>query len=371
MVFALGGPAALEEMAKAPFDVVVSDMRMPGMDGATLLAKVKERHPATARIILSGHSEREAVVNALPISHQFLSKPCEAEHLRAVVERACGLQRLLHDESVRNTIGAVDRLPSVPETYLELTRAASKENLGLSELAGIVEKDPALALRVLQLANSAFFGQAKPRTSVRDAVSFLGTEVLKGLALSASVFAAASAMAVDGLSHEDIQRHSMDTARVARRFIDDKDRAAVAFTGGLLHDVGRIVLAMSVRERYGEVLKRQKTEGGHTHVLEREMLGASHSEVGGYLLGLWGLPLSLVEAVAYHHEPSTMAEAPPDVVMAVHVADAFATAPASLRADPTLGGHLDLAAVERAGLQHELPRWRAIAVEELPATGGA
>jgi HD-like signal output (HDOD) protein len=257
----------------------------------------------------------------------------------------------------------------VPATYLELTRAAARDDIGLSDLAAIVEKDPALAVRVLQLANSAFFGQAKPRASVRDAVSFLGTEVLKGLALSASVFAAASSMAVDGLSHEELQRHSMDTARVARRFLDDKDRSQAAFTGALLHDVGRIVLAMSVRERYAAVVKRQRTEGGYTHLLEREMLGATHSEVGGYLLGLWGLPLSLVEAVAYHHEPSTMAEPPTDVVMAVHVADAFTTAPAELREDPSVGGNLDLAAVERAGLLGSLPRWRAIALEELSGGG--
>ncbi len=91
MVFALGGQEALDELARGRFDVVVSDMRMPGIDGVMLLKMVKEKYPATARIILSGHAEREAVVNALPVAHQFLSKPCDADVLRTVVDRACGL----------------------------------------------------------------------------------------------------------------------------------------------------------------------------------------------------------------------------------------------------------------------------------------
>src|SRR6266545_6839404 len=85
MVFANSGELAVRELAKAPFDVVVSDIRMPGMDGATLLNHVKDRYPTTARIMLSGHAEREAIVRALPALQQLLSKPCNAQTLRRAI----------------------------------------------------------------------------------------------------------------------------------------------------------------------------------------------------------------------------------------------------------------------------------------------
>jgi DNA-binding NtrC family response regulator len=131
MVFALGGEAALRELQQQPFDVVVSDMRMPGMDGATLLTRVKELYPSSARIILSGHAERDSIVRALPVAHQFLNKPCDAALLRMVVERACELQRLLQNEKIRCLIGKLDKLPSVPHTYWELTRVAALPDVAL------------------------------------------------------------------------------------------------------------------------------------------------------------------------------------------------------------------------------------------------
>ncbi|MFZ5757653.1 MAG: response regulator, partial [Pseudomonadota bacterium] len=138
MVFVSSGEAALEELGRNPFDVVVSDMRMPRMDGATLLRKVKENHPSAARIVLSGHAERDAVLKALPVAHQYLSKPCDPELIRVVIERACALQSLLSSDTIRALIGGMEKLPSVPQTYWELTRALTDPDIGVPEIARIV-----------------------------------------------------------------------------------------------------------------------------------------------------------------------------------------------------------------------------------------
>lgn len=276
MVFALGGQQALQEFEGAKFDVVVSDMRMPGMDGVALLQRIKELYPAAARIILSGHAEREAVVNALPVAHQFLSKPCAAETLRAVIERACGLQALLQDDEVRKVIGKVDRLPSVPRTYWALTQAAAQPDVGLSDLAEIVEQDPAMVIKVLQLVNSSYFGLAQRQTSVRQAVAYLGTELLKALALTAHVFVSAGAPAVPGFSLDALQEHSVLTARIAKSLLLDKNRAAEAFTAALVHDIGKIVLAMSTPQALEEVLRTCSQTGRLSHEVEKELLGVSH-----------------------------------------------------------------------------------------------
>ena len=365
MVFALGGEAALAELERGRFDVVVSDMRMPGIDGTTLLQKVKDQYPATARIILSGHAEREAVVNALPVAHQFLSKPCDAEVLRTVVERACGLQALLQDDNVKSVIGKIDRLPSAPRTYWALTHAAARPDVGLADLAKIVEEDPAMAAKVLQLVNSSYFGLAQRQTSVQQAVAYLGVELLKALTLTAHVFVSAATAAIPGFALDALQAHSMLAARIAKRLLADKKRAAEAFTAALVHDIGKLVLAMGVPDRFGEAVRSARETARPDHVVEKELLGVTHAEVGAYLLGLWGLPLTIVEAVAYHHQPELVA--PTDTVVAVHVANALSHLALDAAPDPSIGGRLNVGFVESTTLGSELPRWRALAEEEIHA----
>ena len=371
MVFALGGEQALTELSKAPFDVVVSDMRMPGMDGATLLRHVQQEYPNVARLVLSGHAEREAVMRALPVAHQFLSKPCDAQMLRQVIERTCTLQALLHDDTVRTIVGRLERLPSVPRCYLELTTAISEPDSNLAKVGPIVEKDPAMSAKVLQLVNSAFFGAGQRITSVNRAVLYLGIELIQGLALSAEVFATLQGMPLDArFSLDRLQEHSLLTARLARRFVTDPKKADEAFAAAIVHDIGKIILALSFGSQYGEVLQSARARRLPGHVVEKEILGVTHAEVGAYLLGVWGLPYSIVEAVAYHHAPH-LATGAPEVVAAVHVADMLVDT--MLDGDPA-GSETDLldgVFLEEKGLSAMLPQWRALAVREFEVLSAA
>lgn len=366
MVFALGGQEALAQLAQGRFDVVVSDMRMPGVDGVTLLKIVKEKYPAMARIILSGHAEREAVVNALPVAHQFLTKPCDTDVLRTVVDRACGLQALLQDDNVRTIIGSVDHLPSVPRTYWELTQATAQADVCLADLAALIERDAAMTAKILQLVNSSYFGLAQRQTSVHKAVAYLGIELLKALALTAHVFSSATGPVVEGFSLEGLQDHSMQTARLAKRFVTDQKSAADAFTAAVVHDIGKIVLAMSVPRRFEEVIRKTRETGRMDHDIEKELLGVTHAEVGAYLLGLWGLPLTIVETVAYHHRPELVG--PTHISVAVHVANALSY-PSGPSPDPTAGGRLNTTFVEGSPFGSRLSEWRTIAEDELRALG--
>jgi len=190
MVFAPSGEVALEKMRAQPFDVVVSDMRMPGMDGATLLNRIKDASPATARIMLSGHAEREAIVRALPALHQLLAKPCDAATLRATIERSLEPEATMRDAKVRAVIGRLDKLPSPPRILQRLAEVMSAPTVTLDEIAAVVADDPGLSAKVLQLVNSAYFGSGRRTSSVADAVSLLGTEQLRYIGVTASVFGA-------------------------------------------------------------------------------------------------------------------------------------------------------------------------------------
>ena len=224
MVFASNADAALSQLAAGSFDVVVTDVRMPGMDGVAFLHIVREKYPSVARIVLSGHAHRESVFRSMPVAHQYLSKPCDAEHLRTVIDRVCKLQSLLHGEDVRRLVGRVDRLPSLPQSYSELTDALARPEVGIAQLVRIVETDPAMSAKVLQLVNSAYFGLAHRTASIFEAVRYLGVELLKGLALTSDVFAALEAKPIRGFSFATLQRHSLLTAQLAHRLMPDQSR---------------------------------------------------------------------------------------------------------------------------------------------------
>ena len=365
MVFARGAEAALEELARAPFDVVVSDMRMPGMDGATFLGRVKELSPATARIVLSGHAEEAMILKALPVCHQYLSKPCSTEALRGVIERACELQTLLVDPRLRALAGSVGTLPSVPAIYWELTQALADPEVGAADVSKIVERDLALSAKVLQIVNSSFFGLPQRTTSVGKAVSYLGLSVVKAVAVTLQVFSAgASARPIPGFSVEELQQRAVLVAEIARRIIRDPKRAEEAYLAGLLHDMGKIILALGAPERFAEALRLAADSGHPLHLVEKEILHVSHAEVGAFLLGSWGLPLPIVAAVAYHHKPAAAASDDVDLTVAVHVASALVDgadqAGAARSAD-----QLDTATLEALGMAQELVRWRGVAAAVL------
>ncbi len=357
MVFASGGQEALDELHKAPFDVVVTDMRMPGMDGAALLRRVKDEYPAVARIVLSGHAEAEAAMRVLPVAHQFLSKPCNGDALREVIERTCELQALLNDQPIQSLVGQLDRLPSAPRTYGELSRAVEDPNVGVAEIARIVENDPAMCVKVLQLANSGYFGSGHPVVSARQAVTSLGVELLKMLALAAHVFAAMDCgdCTVE-LCLDRLQQHSIATARIAGRLLTDPKLSQAAFAAGIVHDVGYIVLALARPDQCQRVRSEVSKTGRPAHVVEQEIFGTTHAEVGAYVLGVWGLPFSIVEAVAHHHRPERLSRSSLDLAVAVHLADLLANG-----VDP------EAALLEDLGVSAQLPAWREMAIREAGA----
>jgi HD-like signal output (HDOD) protein len=313
MVFVGDGASALDEVRKAPFDVVVSDMRMPHMDGAELLAHIHGESPATVRIVLSGHADRAAIMRALPASHQLLAKPCDPNTLRGAIERGM----LLPDRAVREVIGKLDKLPSPPAIHEALTHALASTAASLDDITKIIERDPAFSAKVLQLVNSAYFGRGQVTSSIPRAVVELGIDQLRQVA--ASVFSTSPTVAFPGWSLELVRSESEKVAQVSRSLVTGH-RADEAFASGLLHDVGQIALALGMPETYREVWRRAQL-GEALVAVERELVGASHAEVGACLLQIWGLPPAIVDPIRFHHDPAGASESAIDIGTAVHVAD--------------------------------------------------
>jgi HD-like signal output (HDOD) protein len=362
MKFVESGEQALAELDRAPFDVIVSDMRMPGMDGATLLRTVQDRHPGIVRIVHSAYAEMEMAMRAVPVAHQFLAKPCDAGVLENTVERACGLQALIRDDAVRAIVGGLRSLPALPRVHFELTRLLADENSGVADVARVVERDPTMVAKVLQLVNSSFVGLGRRVTSVEQAIAYLGTRLLKDLTLVAHVFGHGGSRTGSGV--ETIQRHSLLVGTIARQMAGtDRRLSEDAFIAGVLHDIGKLILASERPQQFIALTDRARETHRPLFEVEREALGATHAELGGYLLGIWGLPYPIIEAAANHHAPGRVVPNPGlDVLGAVAIANVLHHEVSAARGTGTEAfAELDATYVRALGVEDQIEDWRALA----------
>lgn len=332
MVFVTSGKDALEAVEAQPFDVVISDMKMPGMNGAELLTRIRDIAPATVRIILSGQADKESIIDAIPVTHQYLAKPCEPEVVKDVVSRAHELHRNLSDPNLAALLGQVTSLPTLPDLFAELNSALKTEDVSAAKVGDIIGQDIGMSGELLKIVNSAFFGLRREVASVDRAVSFLGMETISALVMGSKVFEQFDQDRIPDFDLRALWEHCICTANIARSIAQfeefEKEQSDVTFMAGLLHDAGKLVLAANLTEKYAEVLKLIADEGLMTGEAERRVLGTTHGEVGAYLFGTWGLPAPLVEAVAYHVDPSNSPASEFGMLGVIHVADVLAKFPA-------------------------------------------
>jgi HD-like signal output (HDOD) protein/CheY-like chemotaxis protein len=319
--FSGSAAAALQELAIVPADVVISDMRMPGMDGSQLLAEVMRLYPETVRIILSGQAETESIIRASRSAHRYLSKPCDAASLKAAISSSTSLKALLSSDDLAAIVGSVDVLPTPPEIYHELLACLRSPDAAIGDIARIIRHDVAITARVVKLANSGFFGIREPVQTVERAVAFVGMEAITTLVLGLELFGAKRSIAIPGFSVERLGRHSFETAAWARAVAvhEGLSRTVVdgVFLAGVLHDVGKLVLATRAAPTLLPQRATWLAETAH-HML------AHHAQIGAYLLGLWGFPDSIVEAVAWHHTPSKGGEPGLGLCSLLHIGDQLA-----------------------------------------------
>jgi putative nucleotidyltransferase with HDIG domain len=323
--FASSGEQALRLAAQQPFDVIVSDMRMPKMNGAQLLNEVMKRYPSMVRLILSGYPEEEVVMQCVGTVHQFLAKPFDLTTLKAALNRIFHLKARLQSKEIQALLARIESLPSIPSVYFKLQEVLQSPDCPVEDIGRIVATDPGLTMKLLQLVNSAFFGFARNVSNVEEAIMLLGTGRLRALTLVPHLFSAFKTTSGEVFSLEKVWHHSLRVAESARK-IATLERAGEktreqAFTAGLLHDVGKLVLAENLAHWYFELLTQAQMQKRPLIELEQERFHVTHADAGAYLLDLWGLPTPLVEAVALHHEPSKASEVAFSPLTAVYVAN--------------------------------------------------
>lgn len=307
MVFVNSAAEALRVLEKEPFDVIVSDVVMPEMDGVELLRIVTENHPDMIRFILSGHADPQTLLRSVGTAHQFLSKPCPREFLELTISRALALRNLFKKEGLLHLIKGAVCLPTLPDLYHELTVELASENCSAERISRIIARDVTVSAKVLQLVNSAFFGCSHEIESVSQAVTLLGTETINSIVLTTCVFKKFDLRDVSTFRINNIYSHSIRVGLLASKLIRraglDSRMAEEVLLAGMMHDIGILVLIDSGDKRWRDLYLESRTSERSLSELEKKHFGVTHSEVGAYLLSVWGLPSTVVADVAFHNKP--------------------------------------------------------------------
>lgn len=361
MEFAESGKEALQIMkANGPFDVIVSDVRMPDMDGIQLLKEVKRIAPDTIRIVLSGFAGKDFLNNVGDEIHRYLTKPTSEETLTTTIQRAFSLRETLTNDNMKKIVPQIGDLPTLPAIYTELMMEIRKPETNMGRIAKIISKDIGLTAKILQLVNSAYFGNIRRISVVDQAVNMLGVDTIKGLALTTSVFKKLGTISIEEFSLDDVWSHSLRVGNISRMIAEmqkfSKESQGQAFTAGLLHDVGRLVLASKVERKYAFILRQSNNDENIMCEIEQTVFGLTHAEVGAYMIGLWGLHDPIVEAIAYHHTPMENYFNDFSEVAVVHIADGIAEM-IETDIDRLEKSKINLDYVEKLGCLHEIPRW--------------
>ena len=358
--------AALTRLGQESFGITVSDLRMPEMDGCEFLSEVMARHPKVVRLIMADAADQSLAMDKAGVVHQYIPKPCEIGTLRASVDRASDLEASLRRELIMKMVAKMDRLPALPSLYIEVIEKLKDPEVSLEDVGEIISRDIAMTAKILKLVNSAFFGLRRQISSPIEAANYLGLDTVKGLVLSLHAFGQFDADSLGALGLEAVWNHSMHTAACCRLIAKCEGYTGHlkddSFVAGMLHDTGRLIMASNSPGEYQKAIEKSVEIG--IAAAEEEIFGVNHADIGGYLFALWGLPVPIVNAVEFHHNPSKGNQTDVSTLALVHAADAIVT---RQHAEVTIPGltRVDGTYLDSVGLKDHYQAWTDAYAESL------
>jgi HD-like signal output (HDOD) protein len=367
MEFAATGAEALAFMKAQQFDAIISDTQMPDMTAAQLIAQVAKQYANTVRFIRGNPDEKETVAQNVQGIHQFLSKSSDLQTLKLSLSRALALDVWLSNPQIRSAVGRIRTFPSLPSIYTAVLRELKSPDASTHKVGDLIGKDLAMTTKILQMLNSVFYGLPRQITDLGEAIGILGLDTVKSLVLGIQLFSQYDKVKPAFFSVDRLWKHSTLIAKSAREITlfetKDETMADEAYTAGLLHDIGKMVLVSNFDEQYHGAQSLARKNSMPLWEVEHELFGVSHSEIGAYLLGLWGMPLGILEAAALHHTPGRCPNKFFCPLSAVHAANALAYE-IHPENDSLVPPALDTEYVASLGLTNHLDLWRDMMVNQ-------
>jgi putative nucleotidyltransferase with HDIG domain len=357
------GTAALAALEQSAFDAVVVDAAVPEVDARQLLSLAAERHPESEIFLCGDVSPHSSEAPPVGERWQLLAKPVSGPLLARALKRAFSFRAWLPSRAARELLHSVNILPSLPSTYLKVLRALEAPDSSLDSVGQIIGQDPAMTAKLLQLANSAAFGLQQQVADPATAVMYLGIETTKALILLAHTFSYFEKLHPSDFSLEVLWNHSLMTAHAARQLAREEnlrgEAAAPYYTSGLLHDLGKLIYAANLPVKFGLAIRMARDYQQPLWQIEKNLLGASHAEMGAALLAIWGLPLDIVESVAFHHEPARSRQPGFTPAAAVHIANALVHE-SSADTQGLAVSALDMEFLQARGWENRIEHWRRV-----------
>lgn len=304
----LSSPATAAELVEQhDYDMVLTELKMPYMVGDQLLKHIGKCSRQTLRIIMSSEKEKAEQLTSLGAAHQFVAKPVNPKEVVELALRAHSLRNVLRDAKLTKLLSKTSGIPALPDTYLKIIRLLRREDYLQSALIETLSQDPAVVSQILKVANSALFGRQRKIASIMDAVTLLGTNTIRTIVLAVETFGKVDKEKFERFHLQGLCDHCFEVgslaAKLAAQSPETRKLKDDALTAGVMHDIGKLILIDNHPEDYQGALDFQEISGVSLIEAEEKVFGCTHQEVGAYVLGLWSLPDSIVEAVAYHHQP--------------------------------------------------------------------
>jgi HD-like signal output (HDOD) protein len=316
------GKKAIEVLEEEKIDLLITNIRLEDMNGLELLKFVKKTYPLIFRVVIGKHQEEKDVISALRnnLAKMYLSKSWDSERINSIINKIFSIEDILKNKELLKIINNIGGLPTLPDIYSRLCFEIEK-GTSIGEIAKIIEEDQSIAATVLKIVNSGFYGI---RTgSIQYAISYLGLNNIKNIILTNGVLNNVNADKCSYFNPELLWKHSYFSNKLViliYKKLLNKNIDNLNLTAGLLHDIGKIVLIKRISEEYPKVNELIK-DNKRISFEDREILGISHQQIGGYLLKWWDIPYPIVEAAVFHHSPLDNRVINKELVSVVHLAD--------------------------------------------------
>ncbi len=352
------GPEALTFLQHNSVEAIVTDMRMPDMNGAEFLKRATNICPAAVRIMLSGYEDKAVVISALSdgLAQYYVLKPWDDVGFRTLIRQAVRLQQSPLDQRLKEMFCTSTILQSQPKFHVHLLEMLSKEESSLNDIVEAIENSPVVVAKLLRVANSVYFAARNPITTVREAAIFIGVKYIINLVMAIETFQSVGKGIDSKYTHfvEEIWSTSLRRAAIAKMIGEQWkgfNNGHLSYVTSLLQDIGYAVRLSSEPEKYRAFMEHSKLEGISKYEAEVKVFTIPHDEVGAALLEFWNLPPEIEKAIARHHR-NTEDEI---LVQILQIADALVCADSSNPHDPAI--------------DPLITKWR----EQLdqPATGGS
>ena len=283
-------------------NIIVSDSRVTSLHGKSFIEEVRELSPDTLRIVMSGQVDAKSGLKSLQAASRCLNKPCTIEELQQCIDELCSLDKKLGKGLITHKIASLRRLPTLPDHYFQIENILRNPQADIRDISLIIEQDPAMAAKILQVASSAYFAPSNSQIkTIQQGIIRLGIQVLRSLVLGVQAFKCFDPSSCPNFKYQAFWEDSLNFSYCVRNEALKQglnhEEVETHTTAGLLYGIGKLVMATVAPIEYSQFLARRfppeiKREE------EQKFFGTTYNKIGAYLIGTWGLDKQIVQLVA-------------------------------------------------------------------------